>query len=126
VAVREEPALRNSANWPRGSIETNSINVMYNVYPEYMLTKVIPAIKEMFPRQHGREVTVSIQHDNAPSHFQDDNPRWLEMCANQVNWVLEIAEQPPNSPDTNILTLDSSIPSRRSNGHRIQPSTWMG
>jgi hypothetical protein len=47
------------------------------------------------------------QHDNALSHFQEFEPSWMELVANKYNWRFYLKQQPPNSPDTNVLDFTS-------------------
>jgi hypothetical protein len=101
----KQPAKRTSVNRKAGTIETKLVNVTYEVYLDYVLNKVIPAIKAVFPRQHNRGITIRLQHDNAPSHFREDDPAWRHMVSQEVNWNFTLPEQPANSPDTNILDL---------------------
>jgi hypothetical protein len=53
--VVRQPAQRASVNRLRGTIVTTPINVDYDTYLRYMLEKVLPAIKEKFPRKHARD-----------------------------------------------------------------------
>jgi hypothetical protein len=99
------PAARTSINRERGTLETKCINVTATTYYNYFTTKLVPAIKQFFPRQHNNNMPINIQHDNAPSHFSNDNGRWKAFAADQVNWQFKIKEQPANSPDCNVLDL---------------------
>ncbi|RHZ34646.1 hypothetical protein DYB37_011627, partial [Aphanomyces astaci] len=47
--VRFVPAIRNSRNRPAGTMVTSLVNVDGVVYRDYVLNKVIPAIKASFP-----------------------------------------------------------------------------
>jgi hypothetical protein len=113
-----KPAQRVSANRPQCTIVTRSINVTYNVYLNYMVNKVLPAIKTGFPRNHKVDLTINIQHDNTLSHFCDNYPLRLDQVENKVNWDFWLAEQPPNSPDTNILDLGFFLKSKAYNGNK--------
>jgi hypothetical protein len=75
--VVRQPAQRASRNRPRGAIVTTPINVDYETYLEYMLEKVLPAIKQNFPQNHFRDGILGIQHGNAPVHFGKRDPEWL-------------------------------------------------
>jgi hypothetical protein len=92
--VKKEPALRNSANYTRDTIKTKTSNVTYCAYLEYMLDKVILAIKARLPRDHETKVTINMQHDNAPSHFRNTDPRWLQLVNAEFNWDFKLAEHP--------------------------------
>jgi hypothetical protein len=86
-------------------METKPIKVTYAVYLQYFLSNVIPAIKMKWPRNHEAGIRICIQHDNAPSHFSHDEPSWRRLVESDNNWRFELREQPPNSPDTNVLDL---------------------
>jgi hypothetical protein len=103
--VKREAAQRTSCNRARGTMETKPVNVTYDVYVTYFVEKVIPAIKLSFPRGHVPVQEVLVQHDNAPSHFRSDEPQWVAAVQDKRNWDLKLTEQPPNSPDTNVLDL---------------------
>jgi hypothetical protein len=100
-------AQRTSVNRVRGTMETKSINVDYDTYLNYVLEFVMPAIKQQFPRNHSRQLHVGIQHDNAPVHFDKMDNAWVDFVQHPENrhWGFHIKEQPPNSPDTNVLDL---------------------
>jgi hypothetical protein len=68
---------------------------------EFMVNKVIPAIHERWPDQ-GK--TIYIQQDNAPSHVKSDDEALLNAIA-LTGRDIRILQQPPNSPDMNILNL---------------------
>ena len=74
-----------------------------------MLTKVLPSIKEKWPRNHSPGIIhVGLQHDNAPVHFSEDEPALVEAAQsanNDERWAFHLKEQPANSPDTNIHDL---------------------
>jgi hypothetical protein len=101
--------VRPSANRPAGHWEERPINVSKQVYLEYFLTKVLPAIKEKWPRNHNPGViNVGLQHDNAPVHFAKTEPAFVAAAHpanNDERWQFHLKEQPANSPDTNILDL---------------------
>jgi hypothetical protein len=48
---------------------------------------------------------IGIQHDNAPSHFTEDDPQWVNLVQNDPYFRFSLKQQPPNSPDTNVLDL---------------------
>jgi hypothetical protein len=105
--VTYQPAARTSVNRVRGTVITTPTNVPYHVYLEYMLEKVLSAIKQKFPRNHAPSIHIGIQHDNAPSHFKGDDPRWQAATNQELVWRFYLKEQPANSPDTNVLDLVS-------------------
>jgi transcriptional regulator with XRE-family HTH domain len=65
--VTRTPAVRNSVNRPAGTIITKPQNVTNEIYRQMLLEKVIPAIKNRFP--HNRNRSVSIQQDGAGAHI---------------------------------------------------------
>lgn len=62
---------------------------------------VLPAIKEKWP-ESDRWNTVYIQQDNARTHVLANDPIFA-MEAAKGGWDIRIVNQPPNSPDCNIL-----------------------
>ena len=79
----------------------------YNVtrveYRAMLIDNVIPAIMDNWPRGTLHN-TIRLQQDNAPLHIKPDDPDWLAAVA-RSGLHLEIYNQPPNSPDTNINDL---------------------
>ena len=101
-----QAAIRSSPNHPAGTPEAKSINVDKATYKRFILEYVMPAIKQKFPRT-GNDTEVTIQHDNAPSHFMGKDMDWRGFQAAPENqrWTFNIGEQPANSPDCNVLDL---------------------
>jgi hypothetical protein len=58
--VTQQPAVRTSANRARGTMETKVVSVTYDVYLDYFITRVIPAIKAKWPRNHRVGVPIGI------------------------------------------------------------------
>jgi hypothetical protein len=65
---------------------TKSINVTYAVYLNYFLEKLIPTITQVFPREHDNNISIGLQHDNAPSHFTNNDDDWVNAMGREVNW----------------------------------------
>lgn len=103
----KEAAKQDSINRKKGTMVTKPINVNNENYFNFFINKLIPAIKARFPRGHEPNITIGIQHDNAPSHFNNNDPRWIAFNNNNNNNGLKflLKEQPLNSPDTNTLDL---------------------
>jgi AraC-like DNA-binding protein len=101
--VTEKPAERRSGNRPRGTMETKTRNVTRAVSREFLIEKVLPAIKEKWPLED-RWSPIFIQQDNAKTHVSPNDPEFLEAAA-AGGWDIRLVCQPPNSPDTNILDL---------------------
>jgi len=78
--VKEVPAARRSRNRERGTLETKSIIVNREVMRQYLLEKVIPAIKDKWP-QEDADKTIFIQQDNARTHVHPNDPAFLETVA---------------------------------------------
>lgn len=70
---------------------------------DYLITKVLPAIKENWPEEYAGQ-TIFIQQDNARTHVYPTDP---EFCAavEETGLDIRLLQQPPNSPDMNILDL---------------------
>lgn len=96
--TKKEAAKRNSRNRPKGTMETKCIEVNKKEYLKMLQEKVIPAIRAKFP-QESKEVL--IQHDNATPHAVE----LTTADATTDGWNMTISNQPPNSPDFNVLDL---------------------
>lgn len=94
-------AQRSSVNRPAGTWETKPLNVTKEVYKEYFIEKVMPAIRSKWPASDG-ECVVGIQADNATPHGSAGDFEWECLMVNPDERVsIEQREQPANSPDTN-------------------------
>ncbi|RHZ11799.1 hypothetical protein DYB26_011508 [Aphanomyces astaci] len=98
--VRLVPAIQNSRNRPAGTMVTTLVNVDGVVYRDYVLNKVIPAIKASFPSAYKRVV---LQHDNATPHGAITDSELAAVSTD--GWTFVMRRQPPNSPDLNVLDL---------------------
>ncbi|XP_057775471.1 uncharacterized protein LOC130994446 [Salvia miltiorrhiza] len=67
------------------------------------ITKVIPAIKEKWPKSD-QVKHIFIQQDNAKPHFNKDDPDF-QAAANSDGFNIELVCQPANSPDLNVNDL---------------------
>jgi hypothetical protein len=72
------------------------------------MEKVLPAIKEKaikekWPQCH-RNMTIKLQQDNAKPHRIHNDPELLQNMSTMTVKV-ELFDQPPNSPDLNVLDL---------------------
>lgn len=105
--VEHVRAQRSSHRRTAGTWETKPITVNKSTYKRFVIDKVIPAIKEKWPRDNNiQRFTVRLQHDNAKSHFFEEDEDWVQCCfENWRLWRFELKEQPANSPDCNILDL---------------------
>ena len=101
--ARLSPALRASINRPAGTLEWKPYAVTKDSYREMIIHRVIPAIELQWPQAY-RNATIFLQHDNASSHFGNDDVLFQQRCA-QSKLDMKIYFQPPNSPDLNVLDL---------------------
>ncbi|KAF0685493.1 Aste57867_22629 [Aphanomyces stellatus] len=102
--VESVTAQRASVNRPADTYETKPITVTKDVYREFIVDKVLPAIAAKWPKI---DRTVLLQHDNARAHVtpNDAKLRFELDTYNHRGWNISLAPQPPNSPDLNILDL---------------------
>ena len=124
--VEQVVAQRTTQNRPAGTIIIRNKNVNKPLYTEFVLQKLLPAIREKWPRGNVQEMrNVNLQHDNSPVHFKKTDPEWLQATQeyrlrHRLN--LSIHEQPAQSPDCNILDL-GFFASIQSIQHRQPPAT---
>jgi hypothetical protein len=69
----------------------------------YLIGKVLEAIKTRWP-QEDLGKTIFIQHDNARTHVPVNDEDFARAAA-QTGFNIHLINQPPNSPDMNILDL---------------------
>uniref|UniRef100_A0ACD5XP25 Uncharacterized protein n=1 Tax=Avena sativa TaxID=4498 RepID=A0ACD5XP25_AVESA len=101
--VQETPAQKNSKNRDKGTLELKPVKVTRDVMREYLCQKVIPAIQERWPDEDvGR--TLYIQQDNAKPHLLPSDEVFRQVVA-ETDLDIELIQQPPNSPDMNVLDL---------------------
>lgn len=82
--------------------EAWSLNLNREVFTHYVTEHVIPAIKQKWPgRRKGR---ILIQQDNAKPHRQAAD-KIINAEGKRDCWNIRMYNQPPNSPDLNILDL---------------------
>jgi hypothetical protein len=98
--TEQAPAQRNSRNRPAGTLVTRCINVTAEIYHQFFLDKVIPAIKNKMPDNNKN---VIFQHDNATPHGSITTG--LLKGVSTDGWCCAVKPQPPNSPDLNVLDL---------------------
>ncbi|KAF0735498.1 hypothetical protein Ae201684_008065 [Aphanomyces euteiches] len=100
--VETVPADRTSRNRPAGTIETKSVAVTKAVYREYVINKVLPAVRSKWPVSM-RKMPIFLQHDNASAHGVFDEA--FQAQCNVDGFSICLQFQPPNSPDLNVLDL---------------------
>lgn len=68
-----------------------------------LIDKIVPAIKAKWPND-GTLKRIYIQQDNCRTHIKQDDPEWQQVYQ-QGEFTFILVQQPPNSPDLNILDL---------------------
>ncbi|CAL5001422.1 unnamed protein product [Urochloa decumbens] len=102
--VTVEPAKRKSPNRERGELITKAMtSVTKDVSREFLINKVLPALKAKWPAEE-RGMPIFIQQDNARTHIAVDDPAFVQ-AAQADGWDIRLTCQPPNSPDLNVLDL---------------------
>jgi transcriptional regulator with XRE-family HTH domain len=102
--VTIEHAIRDSPYRLRGEEIIKPIqSITRDVIRDFMINKVLPAIRAKWPREDVHK-PIFIQQDNAPTHLKVDDPQFCE-CAKQHGFDIRLIMQPANSPDFNILDL---------------------
>jgi hypothetical protein len=106
--VERVAAKRSSSKRAKGTIETKPVNVKKDNYLQMIIEKIpsTAALEQLLTtrtRQDKRRL-IHILHDNAPVHFNESNPEW-KIASKLDNWCIELKNQCPNSPDTNICDL---------------------
>ena len=101
-------AARSSRNRPAGFLEWHNESVTRDVYRRLLLEKVVPGIRNSWPRGEWNDpaVVIRIQQDGPHSHISADDDGWLHGLQNQgVENKILLFKQPANSPDLNINDL---------------------
>jgi hypothetical protein len=99
-----EHAQRRSVNRPVGTLVVKQItSITRDVIRDFMINKVLPAIREKWPREEINQL-IFIQQDNTPSHLEVNDPVFCE-AAKQGGFDIRLIGQPPNSPVMNIFDL---------------------
>jgi hypothetical protein len=82
--------------------------VTIDVYRRLLLTKVFPAIKDLWPRGKWQQpnFTIRVQQDGAPTHVDPADELLLEGLQElEIENKVLLYTQPANSPDCNINDL---------------------
>ncbi|XP_057791331.1 uncharacterized protein LOC131008473 [Salvia miltiorrhiza] len=96
-------AKRSSKNRVAGTLEQKPIeSVSKPVMRDYFINKIVPAIIAKWPSFASKDVFV--QQDNARPHICNDDLEFRE-AATRDGFNINIVNQSPNSPDTNINDL---------------------
>ena len=99
-----EPAQRASKNRPRGTLVWKNKPVTKGVYRELLISKLLPAIIEKWPRTDRLSRKIWIQQDGAKSHINTDNEEFRQAIQDQ-ELNAGLYTQAANSPDVNLLDL---------------------
>lgn len=100
----KEPAKRASKNRAKGTVITKVVeSVGKNETRSMLINHIVPAIMQKWPRTEGPKV-IYIQQDNARTHITQQDSEWQEVYQ-QGDFTFILLQQPPNSPDLNILDL---------------------
>jgi hypothetical protein len=76
--VTYEHAQRRSVNRPAGTLVVKPItSITRDVIRDFMINKVLPAIREKWPRKEINQ-PIFIQQDNVPSHLEVNDPVFCE------------------------------------------------
>ena len=97
-------AKRRSPYRERGEEVTKVLSsVTKDVSRDYMVNKLLPAIKALWPASERGRI-IYIQQDNAKTHIAVNDSVFCA-AAQADGWDIRLTCQPPNSPDLNILDL---------------------
>ena len=96
-------AKRDSKNRPAGTIEWVPYTVDNKAYSNYLVTKIIPAIGEKWPKWD-KHKDIKIQADNAPAHSHVHAASFSK-AVKRTKLNISLYKQPAQSPDLNILDL---------------------
>ncbi|CAB1112923.1 unnamed protein product [Ectocarpus sp. CCAP 1310/34] len=95
----QRAAQRNGRNMAAGTMVTHSVEVNRTLYKK-LNNNVFPDIRAKFPSSP----IIFAQQENAPGHRAMEDPD-VVAAAGQGAGRIELVNQPPNSPDCNILDL---------------------
>ena len=102
------PAERTSRNRPRGAPIWKNTSIDKSVYRQLLIEKVLPAIKEKWPRGSWsrNNVIIRVQQDGALSHIAPADEEFVRALERmEMTYKLLLYTQPPNSPECNINDL---------------------
>ena len=101
--TQEVATQRSSKNRKRGELETKPIQSITKIHTRDMIVhKILPAIRSKWPTHLSK--TIYIQQDNAKPHILHDDIVFREV-ATLDGFCFHLVQQPPNSPDMNVLRL---------------------
>ncbi|XP_057543524.1 uncharacterized protein LOC130821758 [Amaranthus tricolor] len=101
--THEVATQRSSKHRKRGEPQTKPIQSVTKVHTRDMIVhKILPTIRSKWPPHLSK--TVFIQQDNAKPYILDDDEVFREV-ATLDRFSFHLVQQPPNSPDMNVLDL---------------------
>ena len=96
-----EPVKWSSKKCTKGTPVWKNQCITRDVYREYLIQKLLPAVKERWPMNNRR---IWLQQDGTKSHILEDDVEFKEVV-DEIGLNLTVYTRSPNSPDTNILDL---------------------
>lgn len=103
--VEQVAAQRTSVNRRAGTMETKCISLTKDVYRDFMVGKVLPAIVDKWPRNHAPLVKIRIQQDGPKTHNIFEDEQWIDAIESYNHFEFKLYNQPAQSPDTNTNDL---------------------
>ena len=99
-----EPVKWISKNRPKGMLVWKNKTVTKDVYRELLISQLILAILEKWPRRDRTSRTIYIQQDSVKNHIREDDKEFNNALMKQdIN--AKLYTQTLNSPDINLLDL---------------------
>ena len=99
-----EPVKWKSKNRPKGTLVWKNKMVTKEVYRELLISKLIPAMLENWPRRDRISRTIYVQQDGVKNHICEDDKEFNNTLMEQ-DIDAKLYTQTPNSPDINLLDL---------------------
>ena len=110
-----EPAKRSSKKRAKGTPVWKNQLINPDVYGEYLIQKLLPAVKEKWPRNSTR---IRLQQDGAKSHILEDDVEFKE-AVQQIDQNLTLFTQAPTRLTPTFLILVFSEPYSLSTMHTL-------
>ena len=99
-----DPGQCKSKNRPKGTLVWKNKMVTKEVYRELLISKLILANLENWPRRDRMSRTIFIQQDGAKTHIREDDEEFNNALMEQ-SIDAKLYTQTPDSPDINMLDL---------------------
>ena len=120
-------ALRTSPRRPAGTPEFSALSATKDAMRKLFVDELLPAILALAPPSMLDE-PLFIQQDNAPAHIRNNNTGWQEALVALGGGAalnITIVQQPPQSPDLNILDLGFFSAMQRRQWAQPTPTTLL-